>query len=70
MYTLQLDRNANSIVCKGADVRNGYRIVAQGTYAECNAARADAVAQHIQRDLEAIDSALCMARMIREGGAR
>lgn len=39
-YTLQLDRNGNSIVCRGADVRNGYRIVAEGTYAECNAARA------------------------------
>jgi len=43
-YTLQMDRHGNTIVCRGADVRNGYRIVSEGTYAECNASRADAVA--------------------------
>ena len=52
-YTLQIDRNGNSIVCRGADVRNGYRIVAEGTYAECNAARAGAVARHkAQHEIE------------------
>ena len=61
-YTLQLDRNGNSIVCKGADVRNGYRIVAEGTYAECNAARAGAVAQQARHNLDAIDRALASAR--------
>ncbi len=31
MYTLQIDRNRNMIVCKGDLVRNGYRIIASGT---------------------------------------
>jgi hypothetical protein len=61
-YTLQLDRNGNTIVCRGADVRNGYRIVAEGTYAECNAARAGAVAQQARHNLDAIESALVSAR--------
>lgn len=42
MYTLQLDRHGNTIVCKGSEERNGYRIVARGTYNECNAMRASA----------------------------
>ena len=33
MYTLQTDSHGNRIVCKGDTVRNGYRIVAHGTYA-------------------------------------
>lgn len=61
-YTLQIDRNGNSIVCRGADVRNGYRIVTEGTYAECNAARAGAVAQQARHNLDAIESALASAR--------
>ena len=35
MYTLQIDAHGNSIVCKGAAPRSGYRIVRHGTYAEC-----------------------------------
>jgi hypothetical protein len=33
MYTLQSDSHGNLIVCKGDTVRNGYRILANGTYA-------------------------------------
>lgn len=33
MYTLQSDSHGNLIVCKGDTVRNGYRIIANGTYA-------------------------------------
>jgi hypothetical protein len=32
MYTLQSDSHGNLIVCKGDVVRNGYRIIAHGTY--------------------------------------
>lgn len=35
MYTAQIDRNGNVIVCKGDTVRNGYSIAMHGTYAEC-----------------------------------
>jgi len=35
MYTLQIDAHGNSIVCKGAVPRSGYRIVRHGTYNEC-----------------------------------
>ena len=35
MYTVQRDRFANMIVCKGDRVRNGYHIVLTGSYAEC-----------------------------------
>jgi len=35
MYTAQIDRNNNVIVCKGCDVRNGYRIAMRGSYNEC-----------------------------------
>lgn len=34
MYTLQTDSHGHLIVCKGDTVRNGYRIIANGTYAE------------------------------------
>lgn len=34
-YTAQIDRNGNIIVCKGSDVRNGYRIVFRGGYHAC-----------------------------------
>jgi len=35
MYTAQKNAHGNVIVCKGADVRNSYRIIFSGTYAEC-----------------------------------
>jgi hypothetical protein len=35
MYTAQTNAHGNIIVCKGSDVRNSYRIVFTGTYAEC-----------------------------------
>jgi len=35
MYTAQANAHGNIIVCKGSDVRNSYRIVFTGTYAEC-----------------------------------
>ena len=40
MYTLQIDRNHNMIVCKGDLVRNGYRIIATGSYNEMLAEKA------------------------------
>jgi len=35
MYTAQVNAFGNVIVCKGDTVRNSYRIVYTGTYAEC-----------------------------------
>lgn len=35
MYTAQKNSHGNIIVCKGADIRNSYRIVFTGTYADC-----------------------------------
>lgn len=35
MYTAQIDRHGNVIVCKGDTERNGYRIFFTGTYNEC-----------------------------------
>ena len=35
MYTLQIDRNNNRIVCKVSVARNGYRVVFTGRYDEC-----------------------------------
>jgi hypothetical protein len=32
MYTLQSDRHGNLIICKGDRVRNGYAIIAYGSY--------------------------------------
>ena len=32
IYTLQQDAHNNLIVCKGETVRNGYQIIASGTY--------------------------------------
>jgi hypothetical protein len=44
MYTAQANRHGNIIVCKGDVVRNSYRIVFTGTYAECLAIKAGATA--------------------------
>lgn len=38
-YTLQIDGHGNMIVCKGDQVRSGYRIVRAASYAECCHAR-------------------------------
>ena len=35
MYTAQVNAFGNVIICKGSDVRNSYRIVYTGSYAEC-----------------------------------
>ena len=35
MYTAQINAFGNVIVCKGDAVRNSYRIIFIGTYAEC-----------------------------------
>jgi hypothetical protein len=35
MYTAQIDRFGNIIVCKGDRERNGYRIFFTGSYNEC-----------------------------------
>ena len=35
IYTAQIDRHGNIIVCKGDVERNGYRIFFEGTYSEC-----------------------------------
>ena len=32
MYTLQSDSHGNLIICKGDTVRNGYAIIAYGSY--------------------------------------
>lgn len=40
MYTAQMNKFGNVIVCKGDAVRNSYRIVFKGTYAECLAVKA------------------------------
>ena len=40
MYTAQINSFGNVIVCKGSVVRNSYRIVFTGTYAECLAVKA------------------------------
>lgn len=32
MYTLQSDSHGNLIICKGDTVRNGYAIIAHGSY--------------------------------------
>jgi len=42
MYTAQINAHGNVIVCKGDTVRNSYRIVFTGTYAECLAVKAGA----------------------------
>ena len=35
MYTAQRDAHGNVIVCKGSEVRPGYRIIFTGTYDDC-----------------------------------
>ena len=40
MYTLQANAFGNMIICKGADVRNSYRIILTGTYQDCLWAKA------------------------------
>jgi hypothetical protein len=42
MYTAQINSFGNVIVCKGDTVRNSYRIIFTGTYAECLAVKAGA----------------------------
>jgi hypothetical protein len=42
MYTAQINAHGNVIVCKGDTVRNSYRIVLVGTYAQCLALKAGA----------------------------
>ena len=37
MYTAQQNSHGNIIVCKGCDVRNSYRIIYTGSYADCMA---------------------------------
>ena len=34
IYSAQQNAHGNVIVCKGADVRNSYKIIATGTYQE------------------------------------
>jgi hypothetical protein len=40
MYTLQIDRNRNLIICKGDVTRNGYTIISHGSYNEMLAEKA------------------------------
>jgi hypothetical protein len=40
MYTLQIDRNRNLIICKGDVTRNGYTIIAHGSYNDLLAEKA------------------------------
>jgi hypothetical protein len=35
MYTAQINAHGNVIVCKGDLVRNSYRIIFTGSYADC-----------------------------------
>lgn len=42
MYTAQINAFGNVIVCKGADVRNSYKIIFTGSYAECLKIKANA----------------------------
>jgi hypothetical protein len=42
MYTAQANSFGNVIVCKGDTVRNSYRIIFVGTYAECLRVKAGA----------------------------
>jgi len=35
MYTAQINTHGNIIVCKGDQVRNSYRVIFTGSYAEC-----------------------------------
>jgi hypothetical protein len=42
MYTAQINAHGNVIVCKGDTVRNSYRIIHVGTYAECLKVKAGA----------------------------
>lgn len=35
MYTAQINSHGNIIVCKGDQVRNSYRIIFTGSYADC-----------------------------------
>ena len=42
MYTAQANSFGNVIVCKGDTVRNSYRIILVGTYAECLKVKAGA----------------------------
>lgn len=35
MYTAQINKFGNVIVCKGSEVRNSYTIIFTGSYNEC-----------------------------------
>ena len=41
MYTAQINAHGNVIVCKGSVVRNSYRIIFTGSYADCLSVKAD-----------------------------
>jgi len=41
MYTAQVNSFGNIIVCKGSVVRNSYRIIFTGSYADCLAVKAN-----------------------------
>ena len=47
MYTTQQDSHGNLIVCKGSALRNGYRIIFSGSYAECLQVKARALDKSI-----------------------
>ena len=42
MYTAQINSFGNVIVCKGDTVRNSYRIIFTGSYADCLKVKAGA----------------------------
>lgn len=47
MYTAQINEHGNVIVCKGDTVRNSYRIIFTGTYAECLMVKADQASRQV-----------------------
>ena len=49
MYTAQIDRFGNIIVCKGEVERNGYQIFCWGTYNECLARKANPIIEQPPR---------------------
>ena len=49
MYTAQIDRHGNIIVCKGAVERSGYQAFHWGTYNECLSAKVSPAPQQPAR---------------------
>jgi hypothetical protein len=47
MYTAQINAHGNVIVCKGSVVRNSYRIIFTGTYADCLMVKADQASRQV-----------------------